>query len=173
LTLAPQVSVYRYITGHWIVSPYSLVAGAGFRFGSPHLWGVLFGVQKGLFFWSPMLLFAALGVGVATGWAARFRWATIAIFAINAYLIASWSDWQFGASYGHRAFTDGLPLAAVFLAAAYQWVAARPRWMAVASVAGSCGVALSIAQMIQYWLHILPVANTTWAEYRALFLRFQ
>jgi hypothetical protein len=34
-------------------------------------------------------------------------------------------------------------------------------------------VLLSVAQMIQYWLGILPIANTTWAEYRELFLRFK
>jgi hypothetical protein len=33
-------------------------------------------------------------------------------------------------------------------------------------------VLLSAAQMIQVWLGIMPMANVTWARYRALFLRF-
>jgi hypothetical protein len=34
-------------------------------------------------------------------------------------------------------------------------------------------VALSIAQMVQYWTGKIPIANTTWQEYRDSFLRFQ
>ena len=34
-------------------------------------------------------------------------------------------------------------------------------------------VALSIAQMVQYWLRVLPIADTTWTQYRDLFLRFR
>ena len=41
--------------------------------------------------------------------------------------------------------------------------------MALSAVA----VLLSVAQMAQYWMGILPMADTTWTQYRALFLRFQ
>ena len=34
-------------------------------------------------------------------------------------------------------------------------------------------VLLSVAQMIQYWMHIIPFSDTTWAQYRALFLQFR
>jgi len=33
-------------------------------------------------------------------------------------------------------------------------------------------VALSVAQMLQYWLGIVQGANTTWTNYTATFLRF-
>jgi hypothetical protein len=81
------------------------------------LLGVLFGVQKGLFFWSPALLLAVAGVGVARDWAAKLILPTVLVLGTDTYLIASWWDWQFGGSYGHRAFTDALSLAAVFMAA--------------------------------------------------------
>jgi hypothetical protein len=171
LTIAPQLLIYRLATGRWLVSAYEQ-AGA-FNFGSPHIWGVLFGVQKGLFFWSPVLLFAVAGFFVPTPWTHRFRLSAAIVFLTVGYLIASWSDWQFGASYGHRGFTDGLPLAAIFLASFFDWVSDRP-WLTWALGIGiSLLVLLSTAQMIQYWLGILPIANTTWSEYRALFLRFR
>ena len=34
-------------------------------------------------------------------------------------------------------------------------------------------VALSVAQMVQYWTGKIPIANTTWQEYRDAFLRFR
>ena len=101
------------------------------------------------------------------------RVAAIAILAAQTYLIASWSEWQFGASYGHRAFTDGLGLTAPFLAAVFERVADRPMARGLVAIGSAAAVLLSIAQMIQYWIGILPFANTTWVQYRALFLRFQ
>lgn len=75
------------------------------------------------------------------------------------------------ASYGHRAFADDLALFAVPLAASLDWIAAsrQRRW---AHVVVAMRVLLSAAQMIQVWLGIMPMANVTWARYRALFLRF-
>jgi hypothetical protein len=32
---------------------------------------------------------------------------------------------------------------------------------------------LSTAQMIQYWIGVLPMVDTTWAQYTDLFLRFR
>src|SRR5258708_2289802 len=103
----PQVVLYKQITASWLVSPYGAL-NASFAFGSPHLFGVLFSPQKGLFFWSPILLAAILGAIVAREWARGIVVAVGVVFAIQTYLTASWFDWQFGASYGHRAFTDGL-----------------------------------------------------------------
>ena len=33
-------------------------------------------------------------------------------------------------------------------------------------------VALSIAQMLQYWLGTMPMADLTWDSYESAFLRF-
>ena len=72
LVLAPQLALYKWITGQWFVNAY-VTHGMGFSFGSPHLVGVLFSPQKGLFFWSPILLLSVAGVFVATGPRPR-RW---------------------------------------------------------------------------------------------------
>jgi hypothetical protein len=168
--LAPQLLLYHHATGRWLVNAYPDVSH--FTFASPHLFGVLFSVEKGLFFWSPVLLLAVFGAIVARGWATRLRVAAIAVFAIDTYLIASWFDWQFGASFGHRGFTDILPLAGVFLASAFAWIWERRPLRAWLAAGVSAAVALSIVQMLQYWMHILPMAGTTWTQYSDVFLRF-
>jgi hypothetical protein len=33
--------------------------------------------------------------------------------------------------------------------------------------------ALSVVQMLQYWAGVLPFSDTTWEQYRALFLRLR
>jgi hypothetical protein len=170
----PQLALYRWTTGSWLVNAYDTHASTvGFRFGSPHVFDVLFSTQKGLFFWSPVLLLAIAGMVIGRGWVRGLRLAAVVVLGTQTYLIASWSEWQFGASYGHRAFTDALGLMAPFLAGFFERVAARPLASRFVAAGTAAAVLLSVAQMIQYWIGILPYANTTWAQYRTLFLRFQ
>jgi hypothetical protein len=169
LVIAPQLAIYKAATGSLWVNPYALVGG--FDPWAPHVWNVLFSVQKGLFFWSPALLLSVVGVCVAREWSRAFRFVCIAIFAVQTYLIGGWPDWQFGGSYGHRGFTDGLAVAALFMASAYQWVA-RVRGRLYIAVGATLAVALSLVQMIQYWMGMIPIENTTWSQYRNAFLRF-
>jgi hypothetical protein len=171
--VAPQLALYKWTTGSWLVDAYVTHRPIGFRFASPHFAGVLFSTQKGLFFWSPLLLLSVVGFFVGSGWVSKLRLAAAVVLGIQTYLVASWSEWQFGASYGHRAFTDGLGLMAIFLAACFEHVASRRYLRATVAVGAAAAVLLSIAQMIQYWIGILPYADTTWSQYRALFLRFR
>jgi hypothetical protein len=172
VVLAPQLALYKWITGQWLVNAY-VTHGIGFSFGSPHLVAVLFSTQKGLFFWSPILLSSIAGVFVATGRARALVLPAVVVFAIQTWLIASWWQWQFGATFGHRGFTDGFALAAPLMAASFEWVARHRKAIPVVAVGAAAAVLLSVAQMIQYWIGVLPMADTTWAQYQDLFLRFR
>jgi hypothetical protein len=169
LVVAPQLAIYYEATGRWIVSSYGDLT---FNFTSPHLWGVLFSVQKGLFFWSPLLLAAVAGFWLAPG-ARPFALAACVIFAADAYLIASWWDWQFGGSYGHRGFVDLLPLFAIGLGGFFTWSARHPTRAVVVSAATCALVFLSLFQMLQYWNGVMPISDVTWEQYKAVFLRWQ
>lgn len=169
-TLLPQLLLYRAVTGETFPDPYGEIGG--FNFGSPRLFDVLFGVTKGLFFWSPLLLVAVAGFAVLPEAIRRIRLPSLAALAVTTYLTASWFDWQLGGSYGHRAFTDALAIFAVGLAASLAWASAsRARQMTVGGIALAC-TALSVVQMFQYWMRIIPFNDTTWPLYRSIFLRF-
>ena len=168
----PQAALYKFATGAFIVNAYE-THQMGFSFASPHVGAVLFSTQKGLFFWSPILLLSVAGAAVARGWTRTLTLAAVVVFALQTYLVASWAQWQYGATFGHRAFTDGLGLAAPFMASTFEWAAARRAPRYAIAIAATAAVLLSIAQMTQYWIGVLPTADTTWAQYRALFLRFR
>ena len=87
--------------------------------------------------------------------------------------MSSWYDWQFGGSYGHRAFTDGLGVLAFPLAAAFAWGAGHLGRLVLVAPAAVLLTALSIVQMVQYWLRIIPFSDTTWELYREVFLRLR
>jgi hypothetical protein len=170
LVVAPQLALYYQATGRVLVSSYG---GLGFNWTSPRLFGVLFSVQKGLFFWSPLLLLAAAGLPLVRNGLRAFVPAIVLLLAIDTYVIASWWDWQFGGSYGHRGFVDVLPMFAIGLAALIERAARRPGRRAALAVAISALCALSLLQMYQYWIGVVPFSDTTWEQYRALFLRLR
>lgn len=172
IVFAPQLAYYKWVTGLWIVNPY---ASTGLRldFLSPHFFGVLLSPQRGLFFWAPVLLTAIGGVIVARGWAREVRSGAVIVLVAFTWLVASWSEWQYGASFGQRPFIDVFPIVAIYIAAFFEWTAERPPLTVTVGAVVSLAVLLSVAQMVQYWLHIWPARDITWDRYRALFLTFQ
>jgi hypothetical protein len=172
MTLLPQFAYYRWATGLWVVNAYA-PQGLHFTFASPHVAGALFSTQRGLFFWSPVLLAAVVGALVAKGWSSAMRTGGLVVLTANAWVIASWSEWQYGAAFGHRAFIDCFPILVPFLASCFAWVGERPRLTPAVAVVVTLMTTLSVTQMIQYWLHLWPTRDITWDQYRSLFLTFR
>jgi hypothetical protein len=168
LCLLPQLWIYERATGHVIVSAYD---DKGFTWTTPHLLGVLVSPTKGLFFWAPLLLAAVAGLAWLPQSLRRWRAPIVAILAVHTYLIASWWDWQFGGSYGHRGFVDVYPLLAPGLASAYARFGLTPARRAVAATVVVLLCALSMFQMLQYWHGVIAISDTTWSDYKAVFLR--
>ena len=170
LIVVPQLWIYYRATGSWFISAYGSM---GFNFTSPRIFGVLVSPTKGLFFYAPLLLLALPGFAWLPERVRPWRLPIAVLLAVNVYLIASWWDWQFGASYGHRGFVDFYPVFALGLAAAFARIAARPvlRIMVAGAVVLLC--ALSLFQMLQYWHGILPMSDVSWAQYRRVFLQWQ
>jgi hypothetical protein len=166
--VAPQLAVYKWATSHWIVKS---DPDGHFTFGSPHLFGTLFSVERGVFFWSPVLLFAVAGLWVGRGWARGWVAVTVAVLAADTYLMASWYMWYFGVGYGHRAYVDALGVFGIYMAAFFAWAAERPRVAKAVRALTAALVVLSMVQTVQYWTGVIPGEKTTWDQYRALFLR--
>ena len=166
--LVPQLLIYRYASGQWMFSPYG--PNGHFDFAHPQILPVLIGVKKGLFFWSPILLLSCAGIPLMRRHYPGLLLPTLIVLPATLYIIASWSDWQMGGSFGHRGFTDLMPIFAISLASFFEW-SRRTRWAPAVAVVASLAVALSIVQMLQYWLRIIPFSDTSWALYRSVFLK--
>ncbi len=171
LCLLPQLAVYKLATGHSVRQRLPQSSGRSTRERRTRS-TFCSAMQKGLFFWSPLLLLAAAGWLTAHPLVRRWRFTFAAVFAVNLYLAASWFAWQFGASFGHRGFTDILPFAGVLVAASFDWIGRRPRMRIPVAVLTIAFIALSTFQMAQYWNGIIPQVDMTWTQYRAVFLRW-
>jgi hypothetical protein len=105
---SPQLFAWYAVYGT-LANPY-LTGGEGFAF-PPHIAGVLFNVQDGLFLWTPITLLA-LG-----GWMFQKRNGPfLAVLGAELLIVASWSTWMQGGSYSGRMFVSSLPLLAIGLA---------------------------------------------------------
>jgi hypothetical protein len=158
LGLAPvfvQMLVWHRLYGQWVVYSY---AGEGFHWTRPAAWQTLFSSRHGLFFWSPLLLVAAVGL------AARLRrdgrradpllGCFLAGFALLWYCNSCWHCWWFGDAFGGRAFLELGGLFVLGLAFAFAEAGRRARLPCAAAVAAS-GV-YSLALMAAYVLHVVP-----------------
>ncbi|OGG35557.1 hypothetical protein A2363_03475 [Candidatus Gottesmanbacteria bacterium RIFOXYB1_FULL_47_11] len=111
LAFTPQLVAWQLTSGKFWQSQYFM--REGFNFFTPHILGVLFNPQSGLFLWTPMTLIGALGLI-----AAKKYW-FFAVFFAQLLVISSWSTWWQGASYSGRMFVSSLPVLAFGIAALF------------------------------------------------------
>lgn len=167
LALIPQIFYWKAVSGNWFVFGYQ---DEGFNFLAPKIWQVLFGTSKGLFFWTPILLLSIPGYFLFKKKVKNFQLSFILILLIQTYLVASWWNWEYGWSFGHRGFTDFLSLFAIGIASFLSAIKDK-RWKFVVGILSALLISLSLFQMIQYWARILPPARTTLSDYKMIFLR--
>lgn len=118
LAFLPQMFVWRTIFGSWLVAnPYASSANGSFDVVHPHLWDVLFSTNHGLFVWTPLILPAVLGWLPLWRKDRRLTALLVFNFALQLYVIASWSSWAGSAAFGQRFFTNMVPAFALGLAA--------------------------------------------------------
>lgn len=170
IVISPQLAMYYAATGRFLVSSYGSL---GFHWSDPQLWGVTFSVTKGVFFWSPVLMLALAGLFFLRGRARAFLLPALVFFIVNTYLIASWWDWQFGGSYGHRGFVDMLPVFALGLGAFVTRISTNRLARAATLTIFAVAICLSTFQMLQYWYGIVPFSDMTWDHYARIFLRWR
>lgn len=159
--IAPQLIYWKYATGSWIYD-----VGSKWTFLSPW-WRVLVGFEKGWFIYTPIVLFMVLGLFFLKN--TPYRKAVITFCLLNIWIIISWSDWRYGASYSTRALTQSYPVFALPLAGFISWALIGWRKYSVYSV----GIYLSVVNIFQIWQYnslILHYDHMNAKYYAAIYL---
>lgn len=115
----PQLIYWKTMTGHWLYFSYG--SGERFFFGDPAIIKGLFSWRKGLFIYTPLLVFSF--AGIIALWTKKSAFAApVTLFVpVNIYIIFSWWCWWYGGGFGQRAFIDSYALMAVAAAALLAW----------------------------------------------------
>ncbi|MCE5231060.1 hypothetical protein LLG95_15895 [bacterium] len=115
IVFIPQLAAWKVLYGSWFSGPlpYLNSAAGGFSPWPRHALDALFSSNHGALAWHPLI---AIGLGgLAMSLKKPYRalaWTGLIGFAVQAWLVGSWSVWWAGASFGNRFFISALPLVA-------------------------------------------------------------
>jgi len=127
---------------------------------SPYLLSVLFSSNHGLFSWTPILLFAVIGLFAFWRSVPRTGLAFLAATLAFYYFIASYPDWAGISSYGSRFFVSLTPLfilgLAVFMDRFTRLFRTRGAALAAASAFLAFFVFWNAGLMFQWGTHLIP-----------------
>ncbi|MEN8810747.1 MAG: hypothetical protein ABF272_05075, partial [Flavobacteriales bacterium] len=154
-------------SGNWWIWSY---AQEGFYFSSPHLFDFLFSFRKGVFIYTPMLLFSFLG-GILWLSKNRFQGIGVLLFFVGVvYLLSSWWNWYYGPSFGQRPLVDFYSISAILLALSVkQFLGSRQQYIAL--FLGVIFVLLNLFQTYQFQNGIISSWDMNWKKYQYSFLK--
>jgi hypothetical protein len=136
LMLLPQILVWNNLYGSVQNIPY-LTGNQAFDFLHPHLLGVFVNFDTGLLFYTPVFVLSLFGTGVLFKMNRYIALCLILPFLLQYLLIASWSGWHQGESYGMRMFLSLIPL---FTLGLYQLVLTAKKYMSLSKIYAICGM---------------------------------
>ncbi|MDE7246967.1 MAG: hypothetical protein K2N43_03685 [Lachnospiraceae bacterium] len=168
ITLLPQLLYWHAATGHWFV--YSYGANEPFYWLSPQIANFLFSVRKGLFFWSPVLLLAVVGIFTAYQKRRQLYVGLVVFLVLIIYISSAWWSWYYGGSFGQRVAVDFMCLFAIFTADVFdrlgEWKAqGKGGYKLLSCLAyGYCGICIiwNLLCMTAYWYRVLPSDGSDW-----------
>lgn len=169
----PQMLYWKIITGKFLYFSYG-VAGASFYFGNPQIIGSLFSYIKGWYVYTPVMLFATLGILLLRK---RMPLAFLPVFVLLVtmiYVQSSWWSWWFGGGFGLRAYIDIYAVMAIPLAVLVERsLNFRLKWVKIASASLMIFlIFFSWLQTYQYKKGMIHYCGMTKESYWLNFLRF-
>lgn len=145
--LFPQLLFWKINSGSWLYYSYN---DEHFFFGNPQIIKGLFGYRKGWLLYTPIMLFAILGIVVSYFKDKRFFWSLAIYLPLHIYVIYSWWCWWYGGSFGSRPMIETYALLAFPLAVWIDWMSRNRSRIVAFSILAVGLTGLNLFQTIQY-----------------------
>ena len=116
----PQFIYWKFISGSYLF--YSYPDNMGFFFSNPQILNILFSWRKGFFIYTPVMIFAFIGIGMMYKHKKELFWSVLIYTLLSIFIISSWWDWWYGGSFGLRPLIDSYGIFAIGLATFLTWV---------------------------------------------------
>jgi hypothetical protein len=166
-TLSIPLVLWKIQTGSWLVYSYG---DERLNFTSPHLFKFLFSVQKGWWFWSPVMLLFTFFSSIYF-WKIK-KWQGIYfgfLILFVAYIFSCWWMWTFGGGLGQRPMVDFYPILLIGLVG-FLHRFPKSRWFSLVLIPL---ILLNTVQAYQIDKYILVGGQTTWSDYKSHFLQIK
>lgn len=125
IVFIPQLVYWQLITGKWYVYAYGYNTRVDESFifwSNPRIGEVLAGPVSGWIMYTPLMIFALVGMVWMLVKKEAVSWGTALVFLVVLYVISSWWCYTFDCGFGHRGFVDLYGLLALPFAFALQKV---------------------------------------------------
>ncbi len=162
IAFLPQFAAWQILTGAWWSgpTPYLDASAGAFEPWPRHALSALFSPLHGALGWHPLLAvgLAGLAWGALRGWGSQRVLARLGLagFALQLWLVGSWSIWWAGASFGNRFFISALPFIAVGVTWALAAAGERRRGRAVALALLAALILWNAGLLVQYGTEMIP-----------------
>ena len=165
----PQLLYWKLNTGQWLFFSYT---GERFFWDRPVINYFLFSYRKGWLVYSPILVFALVGLFYMKNKLKAYLFPTLFILPIIIYLLSCWWSWWFGGGFGSRPMVDWYALL-MFPFAAMLYAIFKLHWSIRLSAMALIGIfiALSWHQHWQYRIGMLHFDSMSKAAYKGIFLK--
>jgi hypothetical protein len=162
-----QLTYWYLQTGDFVLYSYQ---GEGFDFTDPNFYNILFSFRKGLFIYTPVLLFGCLGVIYLFYTKRKFQALTwIGFFTLITFVLSSWWSWFYGMSFGNRAYIEFYPIFIIPFVIMLNEISVFKK-MLIVSLAALC-IPLNLIQDFQYTHYILDGYEMNFEKYKRVFLK--
>ncbi|MDF2436765.1 MAG: hypothetical protein K0Q95_1141 [Bacteroidota bacterium] len=143
-----QLMYWKFATGRWL---YDVYIDEHFIFDSPQMIPFLFSFRKGVFIYTPVLIFAVIGLIILFKKNRAVFYGTIIMMITTVFLLSSWWAWSYGISWGIRPMIDYYSILSIPLAAGFSFVLKKGKALKiVSSVVIFLFIALNLFQTWQY-----------------------
>ncbi|MEE4177733.1 MAG: hypothetical protein V2I46_09505 [Bacteroides sp.] len=168
LVIAIQPLVWYLQTGLLYIKPYQ---DETFILSQAHMLKFLFSYQKGFFVYAPVFFLMLLG-GTWVYLKQHHFWKTGSFYlalAVLVYVLSSWHNWSYGASFGSRVMVDYYSLFVLFASSVFLSNPPALRWLFLILFLPLSYI--SIIQTLQYQTYFLDDASMSREKYWTVFLK--
>lgn len=154
-------------SGHWSFNNYSQ---EGFdNWANPYFFEILFGFNKGMFIYSPILLLIIPGMILFFWWNRYMATGFTLTFILSVYVISSWWCWWYGGSLGMRALIDFYGIYAIAMMVFIHYLSNFVKFLFIPVLIA--GAYLYQTFDIQYKQNILKYDGMDYAQLKLVFLK--
>ena len=169
IMLLPQLLYWKSVTGNYLFYSYTN-AGEGFDFLSPHTSNFLFSFRKGWLVYTPIILFAFIGLYHLYKKNKAICFSITTFIIVDIYLCSSWTNWWYaGGSFSSRSMVPAYVLLAIPLGFFIEKVNETKRSKIIFYSIGIFFILLNLFQTWQFENNIISKERMTRAYYFSIF----
>lgn len=166
-----QLIFWKVGTGEWLHYSYQ---DEGFYFLNPHIIDGLFSYRKGWLVYTPIMVFAVVGLFFIAKKADNWKWGIPIFLVLHVYIIFSWWCWWYGGGFGSRPMIETYAFLSIPFAAFFQYIFSHHWWKKIASIiVVYLLIKLNIFQTDQYQISLIHWDGMTKEAYWEIFLKEQ